>query len=238
MKNIIVFLIAIVTVRYGIANNPAVFPDLHKMDVFYETKFADNFKDDWIVEMESAPDSSVAVKNNRLLLNTKAGVTVWYKKPLSGDYVISYKRGFILDKGINDRLSDLNQFWMARDPTQKNLFTRKGAFAEYDHLDLCYMGIGGNNNSTTRFRRYDGKGNRHLLKEYLDKNDLLIADHEYHIVTEVKEGFTRVWIDGKLLFDHKLDNPVNSGYFGFRSTYSHQYIKDFTIYKNPDVTLP
>jgi hypothetical protein len=238
MKNIIIFLAVIITVRIGMANEALDFTDFQKMDVFYETTFTDNFKDDWVVEMESAPGSSVAVKNNRLLLNTKAGVTVWYKKPLSGDYVISYKRGFILEKGINDRLSDLNQFWMARDPMQQNLFTRKGAFAEYDPLDLYYMGIGGNHNSTTRFRRYDGKGNRHLLKEYLDKNELLIADHEYHIVTEVKESFTRVWVDGKLWFEHKLDKPVTSGHFGFRSTFSHQYIKDFTIYKNSDVTAP
>jgi hypothetical protein len=213
------------------AKTAANFPALNKMSVSYEANFSDHFHDDWIVEMEQQPDSNVYTKNNTLILNTKGGVTVWLKKPLSGNYLISYKRRFTLANGANDRLSDLNQFWIAKDPKQQNLFTRTGALAEYDTLDLWYMGMGGNYNSTTRFRHYDGKGNRVLLKEYLDKQWLLISNHEYHVVTEVNNGFTRVWIDGKLFFEHKLKQKSSQGYFGFRSTFSHQSISDFKIYK-------
>lgn len=231
MKKIMILLPFVLLMQIAFAKNHSNFPALNKMQASYEANFSDHFDNDWLVEMEQQPGSKVYTKNNTLILNTKGGVTVWFKKPLSGNYVISYKRRFILAGGTNDRLSDLNQFWMAKDPRQQNLFTRTGALAEYDNLDLWYMGMGGNNNSTTRFRHYDGTGNRLLLKEYLDKDWLLVPNHEYQVVTEVNDGFTRVWIDGKLFFEYKLQQESTIGYFGLRSTFSHQAISDFRVYK-------
>lgn len=231
MKTLTVTLL--MTVLFGCTT----FWQTQKPPILDDTKLL--FRDDfsrldqqlWKVEMEPKGQSSVQTDHNRLIVNTFGGVTVWLNKPLTGDYIIRYKRGFFLNGEANDRLSDLNQFWLAFDPRNNNLFTRSGALAEYDNLNLFYMGIGGNYNGTTRFRWYDGTGERRLLQEYLTSDYLLQDALEYEVITEVKNRHTRVWVNGKLFFDSKIYHGHEFGYFGFRSTYSHQYIKDFSIYR-------
>ncbi|MGC4104315.1 MAG: DUF6250 domain-containing protein [Ferruginibacter sp.] len=120
--------------------------------------FSDDFSaglntDNWLVEKQKADSEIVTTQNGRLVMDTYGGATIWYKKELSGNIRIVYKRKVIMEGGKNDRLSDLNQFWMATDPSKK-MFTRKGGFAEYDSLDMYYVGMGGNYNKTTRFRKY------------------------------------------------------------------------------------
>ncbi len=78
-----------------------------------------------------------------------------------------------MENGPNDRLSDMNFFWMASDPNNPNLFTRTGLFKEYDVLQLYYAGIGGNFNTTSRFRKYEGTEGKDVVKEYTDKEHLL-----------------------------------------------------------------
>ena len=72
--------------------------------------------------------------------------------------------------GPNDRVSDLNCFWMARDArSPDDIFAtrRSGQFADYNQLRTYYVGLGGNGNTTTRFRRYIGDvENRPLLPEH------------------------------------------------------------------------
>lgn len=206
-------------------------PVIDESKLLFQADFSRLDEQLWKVEMESKGQSNVRAADNQLILNTFGGVTVWLNKPLTGDYIIRYKRGFFLNGDVNDRLSDLNQFWLAFDPHNASLFTRSGALAEYDNLNLFYMGIGGNYNGTTRFRWYDGTGERRLLQEYLTSDYLLQDALEYEVITEVKNRHTRVWVNGKLFFDSKIHHEHEFGYFGFRSTYSHQYIKDFSIYR-------
>ena len=132
--------------------------------------------------------------------------------------------------GKNDRLSDLNQFWMASDPRNNNLFTRNGIFEAYDSLKLYYVGMGGNTNSTTRFRKYEGDGNRTLLGEHTDAPHLLAANKEYFIQITIINGETRFFVDGQEYFHFKDPNPLTEGYFGFRTVQSRQLIDDFKIY--------
>jgi rhamnogalacturonan endolyase len=133
----------------------------------------------WITEMDAAPGSSVYCKDSSLFLDTKGGVTVWLNKKLSGNIRIEYARKVLAEGGSNDRVSDLNTFWMATDPRNKNLFTRRGEFESYDSLLMYYGGIGGNTNTTTRFRKYEGNGERTLLKEYKDSMHLLKPNTNY-----------------------------------------------------------
>jgi rhamnogalacturonan endolyase len=197
------------------------------------------FKDDfnsldtsvWISEIAPQPNSSVYVQNGNLVLDTKGGVTVWLNKKLNGNIRIEYTRKVIVDGGENDRLSDLNTFWMASDPDNKNLFTRKGVLEAYDSLQLYYAGMGGNTNSTTRFRKYQGTGERTLLKEFKDAAHLLKPNQAYKITIEVKGTLVRYAVDGETWFE--FDDPVvlDEGYFGFRSTKSRQAITDISIYQ-------
>ena len=50
-------------------------------------------------------------------LDTPAGTTVWFKPRLEGNVLIEYEVMVIDKNGPNDRVSDLNCFWMATDPT-------------------------------------------------------------------------------------------------------------------------
>lgn len=182
----------------------------------------------WVIEMDPQPNSSVTVKNGKLVLDTKGGVTVWRKLLFTGNIVIEYDRKVILEGGINDRLSDLNQFWMAGDPSNKNLFTRKGVLESYDSLRLYYVGMGGNTNKTTRFRKYEN-GKRELLQEFSDSSHLLQADKVYHITTIIKDGITSFWVNDECFFIYHDPKPLTSGYFGFRSTKSRQEIDNFKV---------
>jgi len=181
----------------------------------------------WIPEMASLPDSKVYTKNQKLVLETRGGVTDWYNKLLSGNFRIEFDRKVIVAGGKNDRLSDLNCFWMASDPQNSNLFTRNGVFEKYDSLRLYYVGMGGNTNTTTRFRKYEGNGERTLLKEYTDVEHLLVPNHNYHIKIEVKDGVTSFCVDGICYFSYNDPLPLRQGYFGFRSTWSHHEVSNF-----------
>lgn len=182
----------------------------------------------WIAEIAPEPGSTVYVEDGKLWLDTYGGVTVWLNHMLDGNFAIEYNRTVVVDSGANDRLSDLNQFWMASDPSHKNLFSRSGVFESYDTLSLYYVGIGGNTNTTTRFRKYHGDGTKPLLYEHDRK---LEANHTYRVRTEVIDGVTTVSVDGEELFRYQDPEPLTQGYFGFRSTYSRQAIDNVRIYR-------
>lgn len=185
----------------------------------------------WIAEVAAEPRSSVYTRNGRLVLDTKGGVTVWLNRKLSGKLLITYTRRVLTEGKVNDRLSDMNQFWMATDPRNSDLFTREGVFEEYDSLQLYYVGMGGNTNTTTRFRKYEGNGQKPLLQEYQDADHLLKSGKEYHIKITVDNGSTSYWVDDKLYFRYVDPEPLKEGYFGFRSTWSRQEISDFRVYQ-------
>lgn len=195
-------------------------------------RLADDFAhlriDRWIAEVEQPAQSRVYVRGGRLWLDSRAGMTVWLDQQLSGRYRIEYEREvFARDAGGNARLSDLNQFWAARDRHREDLFTRHGALAEYDNLDLYYVGMGGNDNTTTRFRRYEGDGQRPLLGEYTDLSHLLRPGRRYRVGIDVEPDGTAFWIDGDRWFEHH--GVVPAGHFGFRTTQSLQAIDNFRI---------
>lgn len=185
----------------------------------------------WVAEYRAAPGSSITAAGGKLTMDLAGDATVWFKPRLSGDIQISYRRKMLMAGGANDRLSDLNQFWMASDPRNVNLFTRDGTFAQYDALSLYYMGMGGNTNTTTRFRKYDGKGQRVLLGDLADSEHLLLPNREYQIDIAVYQGCTRILVDGEPYFTYLDPEPLRSGHFGFRTTHSRQEISDFKVYQ-------
>jgi len=205
-------------------------PDQYqKGNLIFKEDFDTDLKN-WISEFAPSSTSIVAIKNGKLVIDVPGGATVWLNKKLSGNLLIEYKRKVILDNGPNDRLSDLNQFWMATDPKNKNLFTRTGVFAQYDSLLLYYVGFGGNTNSTTRFRKYNGKGDRVLLTDLTDKPYLLEPNKEYSIKIIVYNGLTKFFVDDVEYFSFQDKEPLREGYFGFRTTKSRQEMDDFRIY--------
>lgn len=202
--------------------------------LLYEADFGKTIdKKEWVVEAAPDEDSVARTKDGKLVIDSKGGITVWLNKRLEGNIQIEYERTVLMHGKKNDRLSDLNQFWMAQDPRNAKLFTRKGTFEEYDSLQLYYVGMGGNTNGTTRFRKYDGKGNRVLLQEHTDANHLLKPNKKYKIKIIVQNGITSFWVDGDCYFRYTDSQPLREGYFGFRSTHSRQEVSGFRIYRLP-----
>ena len=184
----------------------------------------------WSAEIAPKSPARVVVEGGRLLMDTAGGVTVWLQQPLPSEVFIEYRRRVVLEGGPNDRLSDLNQFWMASDPSRPGPIRRDGVFESYDDLSLYYLGVGGNSNSTTRFRKYQG-GQRPLLQERLGPAWMLQPNHDYLVQTEVSQGRSRVWVDGQLVVDYLDPQPLTQGYFGLRSTWSRQQVWDFKVYR-------
>ena len=183
----------------------------------------------WMVESES-PDYHVSFIYGAVELLAPKGLTMWYRKPLKGDGVIEYDAR-VMQEREGDRLSDLNCFWMATDPAAEDIFARSaernGIFANCATLQLYYVGYGGNHNTTTRFRRYNGMPNPALLQEYTDPEHLLQPNHWYHIRLACEDGRVSYTIDGETLFDYTDPEPMQGGWFGFRTTLSRTQFKNF-----------
>nr|WP_315148623.1 DUF6250 domain-containing protein [uncultured Flavobacterium sp.] len=196
--------------------------------------FADDFKTDnklWISEFEQAETSSMQINQGKLDVIATAGGTVWYKNKLKGNIMISYYATVIDAGGKNDRVSDMNAFWMASNPSSENINNQSGKFESYDNLHLYYAGVGGHDNETTRFRKYTGNGKKAILKEYTDKEHLLVGNKKYAIKIIVNNGLIQYFVNDNLFWEYQDDAPYKEGYFGFRTYISHQIYEDFKVYQ-------
>lgn len=197
-----------------------------------------HFSKYWKVESES-PDYKVSFSGDTCEILSPKGLTLWRKEKMSGNVTIEYDACVAAEGKPGDRLSDLNCFWMASDPKASDIWKRmnwrNGVFVNCYSLQLYYLGYGGNYNSTTRFRRYDGneagvtdeKVRPAILKEYKDQDNLLTANKWYHIKIQNADNRVRYYIDGKLLVDFYDPSPLTSGWFGFRTTLSRTRITNF-----------
>src|SRR5271170_3630947 len=76
---------------------------------------SDDFHDlhQWSSELEKG--GKVVAEDGRLEIDVPAGATVWFKPRLTGPVFIQYDATVVSKGGVNDRVSDLNCFWMATD---------------------------------------------------------------------------------------------------------------------------
>ena len=202
------------------------------------------FKKYWHVESES-PDYRLTFHGDTCELLAPKGLTLWRKQKLHEGQTVEYD-ACVMDEGKEgDRLSDLNCFFLANDPHARDIWSReewrKGIFLRCYTLQMYYLGFGGNHNTTTRFRRYDGneagvddaEKRPAILKEYTDGEHLLKANHWYHVKIESKMGHTRFFIDGECIVDYYDPQPLREGWFGFRTTLSRTRITNFNCYDTP-----
>ena len=192
----------------------------------------------WAVESESS-NYRITFHGDTCELLAPKGLTLWRKQVMTNNMVIEYDAQVVNEGNDGDRVSDLNCFWLASDPRHRDIWKRQqwrqGIFLRCYTLQMYYLGYGGNHNSTTRFRRYNGDERGvdsvayrpAILKEYTDANHLLRANHWYHVKIESTSGRTRFYIDGELLVDYLDPTPLKSGWFGFRTTLSHTRITNF-----------
>ena len=185
--------------------------------------------DDRLAEFENPSASSLLVTKHTIEIDAAAGATIWYRKKLAGNVIITYDIVVVDSGGRNDRVSDLNAFWMASDPSHPTPFNRNGKFTSYDDLDLYYAGVGGHDNTTTRFRRYRHGTDKSVLQEYTDRAHLLQGNKLCSVKIVVQDGRTSFSINGVKFFDYADTLPLKGGYFAFRTTRSRQRITNFKV---------
>lgn len=182
----------------------------------------------WTAELEKP--GIITATRGVLAIDVPAGCTLWFKHELSGPMKIEYEAKMILTGGPNDRVSDLNCFWMATDAT----VSRSGKFSDYDELRTYYVGLGGNSNTTTRFRRYVGRRDeRPLLPEHdLRAPEFLLKPNVWQLIQLVAAGSRiQYFRDGRRIFDFTDPAPYTRGHFGLRTTASHLEIRNFRVYR-------
>ena len=190
--------------------------------------------EDWAVEQ--MPGGTVEFRGDRLAIRDAAGCTVWWKAKLTAPVEIRFKATMVGGERPTDRVSDLNCFWMANDsrgsgPPFVAPLTRSGRFAEYNSLLTYYVGYAANNNTTTRFRRYDGTEARPLLPEHDLTGPALrmTAGVPVRIRLVAAEGRAEYWRDGERIFEYRDPAPLTAGWFAFRTVRSHLVIEEFEI---------
>lgn len=193
----------------------------------------DNGLDHWVIELERP--GLVTTSKGALEIDVPAGATLWFKYELFAPVAITFEATAIAANGPNDRVSDINTFWMARNRDGSTPFTqqRSGAFEEYNDLLTYYVGLGGNWNTTTRFRRYiDDPESRPLLPEHdLSSPDTLLTANQKQTIMLVADGRRiEYWRDGIRLLQYDDPDPYTRGWFAIRTTRSHLRIEQLRIY--------
>lgn len=188
----------------------------------------------WLVEQ--MPGGTVSQNGNCLEIRDKAGCTVWYTRELMAPITISYDAMVVNHEKPGERTSDLNCFWMATDPSHPRDFMaahpRSGKFSDYDSLKTYYVGFGGNDNTTTRFRRYPGDGTRPLLPQHdLRSAEFLLQPNRwYRIEVSAIDGAATYRVDGNTIFSYRDKQFLSRGWFGFRTVGAHIKIRGFAVH--------
>jgi hypothetical protein len=193
----------------------------------------DNGLDNWVIEIERP--GVVTTSKGALEVDVPAGATLWFKRELFAPVTITFEATAIAADGPNDRVSDINTFWMAHNRDGSAPFTRQrhGAFEEYNNLLTYYVGLGGNWNTTTRFRRYIGDPeSRPLLPEHdLSSPDALLIANQKQTIMLIADGRRiEYWREGIRLLQYDDPAPYKRGWFAIRTTRSHLRIERLRIY--------
>ena len=203
---------------------------------FADVLFTDDFTGglgNWQIEAEK-PGSIVAA-NGVLDIDVPAGVTLWFKPQLHAPVAIEFEATAVAAGGPNDQVSDLNVFWMANNPDgvmPVYATARSGAFAQYNNLRTYYAGLGGNRNTSTRFRRYVGDpDNRPLLPQHdlSARSAMLVANRKQTIILIATAKEVEFRRDGQPLLRMIDPAPYTDGWFALRTTWSHLRISNLRI---------
>jgi hypothetical protein len=199
--------------------------------------FDDDFRGgltQWHLETERP--GRISAQQGVLDIEVPAGATLWFDHELHSPLAIAFEASAVAAGGRYDRVSDLNCFWMARNRdgvTPVYSQQRSGRFEDYNDLLAYYVGLGGNSNTTTRFRRYIGDSTRRpLLPQHdLSAPDVLLVPNRRQRITLIANGSDiQYWRDDRLLFRYSDPSPYTNGWFALRTTQSHLRIERFRIH--------
>ena len=199
--------------------------------------YADDFRHglgQWLVELEQG-QGTVRAADGAMTFDVPKGATAWFRPELNSPVEIRFTAEAVSGGGAHDRVSDLNCFWMADDPRSPGALLarpRSGAFADYDTLRTYYVGLGGNSNTSSRFRRYVGNGERPLLPQHdlSAPDDLIAANRPYRIRLIADGSRIEYWRDDRRMFALDDPAPYRRGWLGLRTTWNHMTVRDFSVW--------
>lgn len=203
----------------------------------------------WRLEAEDER-AAVTAAGGVLDIATPAGLSLWWREPLAGDYAIRFTAVALpapASAGEHaGRISDLNMFWNALEADGSEPYPRSGKFGGYDTLPTYYAGFGANGNTTTRLRLYDGS-QRRLLAGFADGPAAEPGERPMTRETRLQAGqplsieivsrqptpadpvHLRWSAGSNEVFTRADANPRLQGYFALRTTASRLQIRDFQI---------
>lgn len=208
---------------------------------------ADEFRSglaNWRLEAEDAR-AVVTAQDGVLDIQTPAGLSLWWKDRLTGDYTIRFTAMALPapeSAGPHaGRLSDLNMFWNAGEADGSPPRLRSGKFSAYDDLRAYYVGFGANANTTTRLRVYDGE--RRLVAGFADAGIAEPGERAMSEATRLHAGQSlaieiissttapqlRWSVNDQALFTRAEQESRLQGHFALRTTASRLQIRDFQI---------
>jgi len=192
----------------------------------------------WVKEIQPIDNSEVSIKDGKLDIDVGAGCSVWFNEKMEGNILIEFDAIIVKDGGVNDHVQDLNTYWMANDPKNpddifKQSDARGGFYKRYFPMSLYYVGLGETQNKRSRFRRYDGLGNRPWLPEHdlTESEDLLTGNQLYHIKIISFGNIIQYYRNDELLFELDDPTPFTSGHFCFRTVKNHMTLDNFRVYQ-------
>ncbi len=113
---------------------------------------------------------------------------------------------------------------------------RNGVFKNYNTLDLFLRWIRGNDNSTTRFRRYNGKyygvaddKSETITSRIYGYPAFTCSNQWYQISIRVQKGVTTYSVNGEELFRYSITGSEGDGHFGLRLLQNHVLFTDFKV---------
>jgi len=234
---------ALLVVTVMTANAQALYPRLQHQTVEDQpyriggVLFEDDFEGN-LLNWRAEGDIMPKLTDGRMECETASGLTTWFKTKLEGDIMIEYERQVWAGGGPNDHARDVNCFWMALDPSYPDDFWarsnwRNGAFGNYGTLRLYYVGYGGGNNTTCRFRRYTGLEAPPEPIAHYDGNPhyLIVPSHTYRFQLVCFRGLVQFIRDGEIIFELQDSEPYTEGHFGFRTVRNHEFIDNFKVYR-------
>lgn len=236
-----------------------------------ELLYWDDFENlnDWVIQIQETDDVTeprIDIRNGALdVLMQDRGATIWNRHKFSGPVAIVFNVVAPTDyehlDGIVPR--DVNTFWHASDPVvpweilDDRYYT--GAFSSYHKQHGYYAGMGGRDNTTTRFRRYPRiVGNEQVehisLRERDGQETYLIEPGKTHTIQLIAfDDIIQYIVDGEVFYEIREGDTVTvatpdggekevvytrdrfpsytEGWFGFRMVRTHHIFSNFRVYR-------
>ncbi|GAJ11738.1 unnamed protein product [marine sediment metagenome] len=167
-----------------------------KKELVHHDKFIN--LNNWVVEQMDGGKTSII--DERFDIDDVNGCTAWFKEKLEAPCVITYKAKVIGKGGPNDRISDLNCFWLAKDMENPGDFFRNSEKrgGKYPSVHKYYdIAVTDNGNGIATNASYehkkgkdpDKKAGIYFLRTSLNEKDERTLWTIYNVIREIEYTF-------------------------------------------------